>query len=123
MMMIKRIYKESAILLILSAALSAFVEWKKLPVSILIGGVLGLANLKGLVWGVEGLIGARQQVTAALVFFSLLRFFMLSVILIILFWLKLINVAGIFIGFTLVLILLLKEGLKSAKNDSINFTL
>ena len=115
MEMIKRIYKQSAIMLIVVAALSAFVEWKKLPLSILIGGALGLANLKGLVWGVQGLIGVIEQAAAKLVFFSFFRLFILSAIIVILIWLQLVNIAGVALGFTLVLILLLKEGFKAAK--------
>jgi len=117
--MIKRIYKQSAIFLILSAALSAFVEWRKLPVSILIGGALGLANLKALAWGIGGLVGTGEQVSGKLIFLSLIRLFILSVILIILLWLKLISIAGIFIGFTAVLVLLMVEGFKSAKDEGL----
>jgi hypothetical protein len=117
MILIKRIYKQSAIILIPAAIVSAFFEWKKLPVSILIGGILALANLKGLVWGIQGLVGT-EQASGKLVFLSLIRLFILFAILIVLFWLKLINVFGIFIGFTVVLVLLLKEGFKSAKDES-----
>jgi len=115
MKIIKKIYKQSAILLVFSAALSAFVEWEKLPLSIIIGGALGLANLKGLAWGVQGLIGVIEQATAKLVFFSFFRLFILSAVIVILIRLQLVNIAGIAVGFTLVLILLLKEGFKSAK--------
>ncbi|MDO9287192.1 MAG: hypothetical protein Q7T83_00215 [Thermodesulfovibrionales bacterium] len=117
MQIIKRIYKQSAFILIPIAVLSAFFEWKKLPLSILIGGGLAIANLKGLAWGVQGLVGTGQQVTGALVFFSLIRFFILTAILIILLWLKIINIAGIFIGLTTVLVLLLKEGVRSAREE------
>ncbi|MBI4689063.1 MAG: ATP synthase subunit I [Nitrospirae bacterium] len=116
MVMIKKIHRQSVLVLIPLSIFSALIEWKKLPLSILIGGVLALANLKGLAWGVEGLIGAKGA-TAMLIFFSLIRFIIIIAILIILFRLKLLNVFGIFVGFTVVLILLLKEGLKSAKNE------
>lgn len=116
MEIIKKIYRQSAFLLIPVALISAVFDWKKFPVSILIGGILGIANLKGLSWGVSGLVGTGR-VSGKLVFFSLIRLSILFAILIILFWLKLINVFGIFIGFTLVLMLLLKEGLKSAKDE------
>ncbi|MEK7332078.1 MAG: hypothetical protein AAB017_01765 [Nitrospirota bacterium] len=117
MQIIKRIYKQSAFILIPLAVLSAFFEWKKLPLSILIGGGLAVANLKGLAWGVQGLVGTGQQATGALVFFSLIRFFIMTAILIILLWLKIINMAGIFIGLTTVLVLLLKEGVRSAREE------
>lgn len=114
---IRRIYKQSAFILIPLAVLSAFFEWKKLPLSILIGGGLAIANLKGLAWGVQGLIGTGQKVTGVLVFFSLIRLFILLAIIVILLWLKIINIAGIFIGFTAVIILLLKEGVRSARDE------
>ncbi len=116
MKMIERIYKQAVFVLVPLALISALIDWKKLPVSIIIGGVIGLANLKGLAWGVEGLIGAKGA-RAALVFFSLIRLFIVFAILIILFWLKIVNVFGIFIGFTIVLTLFLKEGFRSAKNE------
>ncbi len=117
MEIVKKVYKLSAFILIPAALLSAFIEWKKLPLSILIGGLLGLANLKGLAWGIQGLVGTGQQVTGALVFFSVIRLFIMTAILILLLWLKLINIAGIFVGLTVVLVLLMAEGIRSAKSE------
>jgi len=114
---IKRTYRQSAFILIPAAILSAFIEWKKLPLSILIGGSLSLVNLKGLQWGITGLVGSGEKVTGALVFFSLIRLFIMTGILILLLWLRLINIAGVFAGITIVLVLLLREGLRSAKNE------
>ncbi|OGW30606.1 MAG: hypothetical protein A2X54_04585 [Nitrospirae bacterium GWF2_44_13] len=113
---VRKVYKQSAFTLIPFAIISALIEWKKLPVSILIGGILALANLKGLAWGIGGLIGTGEQVSGKLVFLSLIRFFILSIILIILLWLKVINIAGIFVGITTVLIVLLIAGFKAAKD-------
>lgn len=117
MEIIKRTYRQSAFILIPAAILSAFIEWKKLPLSILIGGSLSLVNLKGLQWGITGLVGSGEKVTGALVFFSLIRLFIMTGILILLLWLRLINIAGVFAGITIVLVLLLREGLRSAKNE------
>lgn len=116
MEIIKKIYKQSAFILVPAAALSALVDWKKLPVSILIGGVIALTNLKGLVWGIEGSIGTQKAATK-LVFFSLLRLSIVFTILVILVLLRLINIIGVIIGFTAVFILFLKEGFKSAKEE------
>lgn len=116
---VRKVYKQSAFTLIPLAIISAVIEWKKLPVSILIGGILALANLKGLAWGIGGLVGTGEQVSGKLVFFSLIRLFILFVILIILLWLKVINIAGIFIGITTVLVLLMIEGFKSAKEGNV----
>ncbi|OGW56408.1 MAG: hypothetical protein A2Z09_02975 [Nitrospirae bacterium RBG_16_43_8] len=115
---VRRVYKQSAFTLGPLAIISALIfprEWERLSLSILIGGILALANLMGLAWGIGGLVGSAAQVSGKLVFFSFIRLFILFVILIILMWLKVINIAGIFVGITAVLIVLLKEGFKAAK--------
>ncbi len=112
--LIKKIYKKSFFALIPLALLSAFIEWKKLPVSIVIGGALGLANIKGLAWGVTGLMGSGR-VTGRMIFFSMFRLFLLFAILSLLIYLRLVNVFGILAGFTVIFVLLMIEGLKYAK--------
>jgi len=114
MNLVKRVYKQGIFILLPIAVLSAFFEWKKLPLSILVGGVLGLVNLRGLVRAVEGLIGTYRP-TGKLVIFSLLRLTVLAAILTILVAFKLVNIFGILIGFTVVFILIMKEGLKISK--------
>lgn len=117
MKMIKRVYRNSAFVLVILAAASAFFEWKRLPASILIGGLLALVNLKGLSWGVESLIGSYKA-TARLVFFSMLRLAMLVFIVAVLLWLKLINVIGIFIGLTVVFTVIMIEGLRASAEEN-----
>jgi hypothetical protein len=114
MILVKRIYKQSLFILLPICIIAAFIEWKKLPVSIFIGGTLGLANLRGLAKGVHGLI-TTQKPTAGIIFFSLLRLTMIAFILTVLIIYKLINIFGVLIGFTIVFIVILKEGLKVSK--------
>jgi hypothetical protein len=114
MILLKRIYKQVILVLLPLALLSAFIEWKKLPFSILIGGILGVVNLRGLARGVEGLIGTYRP-TVKIVIFSLLRLAMLAAVLTFLVAFKLVNVFGILIGFTVVFIMIIKEGLRVAK--------
>ena len=114
--LIKRIYKKSFLFLIPLALLSALIEWKKLPFSIIIGGALGFANIKGLAWGVRGLLGTGKA-TGRMVFFSMFRLFLLFGILSVLVYLKLVNVFGILAGFTVIFVLLMTEGLRYAKNS------
>jgi hypothetical protein len=114
MTLLNRIYKRAIIILVLLALLSAFIEWKKLPLSILIGGILGLINLRGLARGVYSLIGTYRP-TAKIVISTILRLGFLAVVLILLFALKVVNVFGILIGFTVVFILIMTEGLRAAK--------
>ena len=117
-MNLKRIYKLTFFILIPLAGLSAFYEWKKFPVSILLGGILGLLNLKGLAWGLKD-FAASYRPSGKVIFSSLVRFFLMAFILIILVIEKLIHPVGILIGFTVVFALILKEGLRIAKESSL----
>ncbi|HSB31289.1 MAG TPA: hypothetical protein VLD55_06770 [Candidatus Sulfobium mesophilum] len=114
MELIKRIYKKAFLVLIPLALLSALLEWKKLPLSVIVGGVLCLANIRGLEWGVTGLLGTGKA-TGRMIFFSMFRLFLLFAILSLLIYLRLVNVFGVLAGFTVIFALLLIEGLKVAK--------
>jgi len=116
--LIRRVQKSSLIVLIPLAVLSAFLEWKKLPLSVLIGGALGLLNLRGLAWGVQGILGA-EKATSRMLFFSQFRFIMLFFVLAALAYLRLVNIFGILAGFTVVFISVLIEGLKNSKGAKI----
>jgi hypothetical protein len=114
MTLLNKIYKRAVFILVPLALLSAFIEWKKLPFSILIGGILGLINLRGLARGVYSIVGTYRP-TAKIVISTILRLGFLAVVLILLFALKVVNVFGILIGFTVVFILIMTEGLRAAK--------
>jgi hypothetical protein len=114
MVLLKRIYKKAIFILLPLALLSAFIEWKKLPMSILIGGILGLINLRGLARGVYSIVGTYRP-TAKIVISTIFRLGFLAAVLILLFALKIVNVFGILIGFTVVFILIITEGLRLAK--------
>jgi hypothetical protein len=114
MILLNRIYKKAILILIPLALLSAFIEWKKLPLSILIGGILGLINLRGLARGVHSIVGTYRP-TAKMVISTIFRLGFLAVVLIILFASKVVNVFGILIGFTVVFVLIIVEGLRVAK--------
>lgn len=122
--LIKRIHRQSLIFLIVAAAITTLIaaltditDWRKMPHSVLIGGLLGLANLKGLAWGLKD-FATLHRPSGKLIFWSMLRFFVLAFILIALALLKLIDFFGILIGFTVVFVLILKEGLRIAKDSS-----
>jgi hypothetical protein len=122
--LIKRIHRQALIFLIITSALTTLIaaltditDWRKMPHSVLIGGLLGLANLKGLAWGLKD-FATLHRPSGKLIFWSMARFFILALILIVLAVLKLINFFGILIGFTVVFVLILKEGLRIAKDAS-----
>jgi diacylglycerol kinase len=110
----KRIYKQGILILLLVVAISAFFDWRKYPLSILIGGILGLVNLRSLARGVENLVGTFSP-TAKLVIFSILRLAALAAILTILIAYGLVSIFGLLIGFTIVFFVIMKEGLRESK--------
>ncbi len=87
-----------------------------MPMSIVIGGILGIANLKGLVWGIDSLLGTYKA-NIRLVFLSLFRLGILFAIIIILAALRLINLLGLLVGMTVVFVVLIAEALKIAKEQ------
>jgi hypothetical protein len=128
--MIKKVLKQTTVVIVPLVILSLLVDWNKeslrflrpfgkpdyLTISIILGAVLGIANLKGLTWGLESMLGSRQA-SAKLVFLSLLRLFILFAIIIALAALQLINFLGLLAGMTVVFIFLIKEGLKMAHKE------
>lgn len=117
MNLVKRVYKQSIILLIPLTVISSFIEWPELPLGVLVGGILGLINLRGLAKGVQSLTGTYRP-TGKLVFFSLFRLSILAVVLGIIIVSGKVNAFGILIGFTSVFISILREGLRSAKEHA-----
>lgn len=118
MEMIKRINKHSIYLLVPLTVIGAFFDIKKAPISVILGGLIALANLKGLSWGVKGLINPETAEAAKgkLVFFSLLRLTGVFVILAIFLYLKLVDVLFLLLGITAVFMVIIREGLREARN-------
>jgi len=128
--LIKKVTRKSVIVIFPLILLSFLVDWNDerlkfiglfgnpglMAMSILIGGVIGLANLKGLVWGIESLLGTHRADTR-MVFLSLLRLFILFALIIILVVMKLINLLGFLIGMTVVFLVLIREALRIAKEQ------
>jgi len=117
--LIRNIQRNSLIILFPLSAVSAFLEWKKLPLGILTGGALGLLNIRALAWSVHGLLGAHKP-SSKMLFFSQLRIIMLFFVLAGLLYLRLVNVFGILAGFTVVFIMVIREGLKYSKEAEKN---
>jgi hypothetical protein len=110
MEILKGVIKKSLIIILPVAAVSAFFEWKKLPLGIIIGGVFGILNMGGLVRSVRGVIGSSKT-TAKIIFLSMTRLFILFTAIFILIWLEIINILGMLFGFTVVFVLILVEGM------------
>jgi hypothetical protein len=114
--LIKGIAKKSFAGVLAAAALSAVAGDRRLTAGIVAGGLLGYFNIKGLAWGVHGLLGSGKA-TGRLIFFSMFRLFLLFAALAVLVYLKAVNVFGLLIGFTIVFTALLIEGLKNARQS------
>lgn len=107
--LIRRIARKASVALIALASASALLEWKRLPLSILIGGALGLANMRGLAWGIRGLVGT-EKATAKMVFFSQFRLFLLFLVSALLIYTGLVSILGMLAGFSVVFVFTLIEG-------------
>jgi hypothetical protein len=126
--LMRKVVKKSVIVILPLAALSFLISLEGwglrlvrlfgnpdlMPGSVILGGVIGLANIKGLVWGIERLLGTHKA-DAKLVFLSLFRLFILFAIIIALAAMKLINLLGFLIGMTAVFIVLIIEAVNIAK--------
>jgi hypothetical protein len=113
MTVIKKIARNTALILIPAAIVAAFLPWANLSLSILIGGLLGILNLRGLAWTVEGTIGAPSA-NIRMLFFSQFRFVMLAFIVVLLAYLRLVTIAGIMAGFSVVFFQVLFVGHRNA---------
>ncbi len=119
--MIKKIFKNSALLLAALSALCALFGQGKIAAGLLVGGALALANLKALVWGVNGLMG-DQKATGKLVFFSAIRFMIILLVLLVLLKAGLINLLGVIAGMTVVFTSIIVHGLKESRQPDIQET-
>lgn len=131
MKLIKKIIKQSAVIILPLTLLSIAMVWKSdrfpfielfgkpllLPVSIILGGILGLANIKGLAWGIDGLLNT-EKANIKIVLLNIFRLFILFIVIIVLSLLKLINFLGLLIGITVVFVVLIKESLRMAVNKA-----
>lgn len=126
----RKVTRKSLCVILPLVLLSLFVNWRQGPmkfvalfgnpgfmaISIAIGGILGIANLRGLVWGIDSLLGTYKANTK-LVFLSLFRLGILFAIIIVLMALHLINLLGLLVGMTVVFVILIIEAVKTAKKQ------
>lgn len=105
------IYKKALIGLAACAGISAFFADWRMPVGVLVAGVLALANLRGMAWGVNAFLGlGSQRAPKRLVLLSYARFLILFIIFGVLMKLHVINPLGVIFGLTVVFAVVLIEG-------------
>ncbi|MEW6739576.1 ATP synthase subunit I [Dissulfurispira sp.] len=116
-LMIKRIYRQSAFVIGALAIITLFFRDWRFSLGIVIGGLAGEVNLRGIVWSVRALLGTEKAQTKMMVL-SMFRLLVIFSILIILAIFKVIKPYGLLIGFTVVFIIIVKEGLIAAKKGA-----
>ncbi|MBI4686197.1 MAG: hypothetical protein HY756_00145 [Nitrospirae bacterium] len=119
MEILKGVIKKSLIIIIPAVLVSAFFKQQGFPLGILTGWLLGIINLRGLVRNVKGLIGA-ERAAAKILFLNISRLSAIFIAIFALIYFKIVNAFGLLIGFTVVFILILTEGLKAGKEQNDN---
>ncbi len=115
--MIKRIYKQTPIIISILAIISSFfTEWR-FPFSVIIGSIVFLASLWSIVWAVKKFLyqGSAQ---ASIVVVSALKMLAIFALLVALAMLELINVIGFITGFTVSLMITAKEGFIASRKKT-----
>ncbi len=82
--------------------------------SILVGGILGMANFRGMTVGLDSLLGSFKP-TMKLMFLSVFRLIIIMTTMIVLVALKVVDVLGLAAGFTAVLVVIVAEGYRAAR--------
>jgi hypothetical protein len=114
MRMITRVNRLSLIVLIPLAASLAFVEPRRLPLSLLAGGALAMANFRGLARGLKGLLGTDRP-AGKLLFLSFFRLTIVAGIIFLLAATRTVNLIALAAGFTVVVLLVVVEGYREAR--------
>lgn len=128
--MIKKITKQSLFIILPLTLLSFLVDWDSevlkslrnfgapslIPLSLLLGGALGLANLKGLVWSID-LLTDNYKADRKILVLGIFRLFILFGLITLLAYTKRVNFLAFMVGMTIVFILTVKEGLKKARSS------
>jgi hypothetical protein len=86
---------------------------RKMPLGILLGWLFGIFNLRQLSRNVKGLVGSNKA-SVKLVFLSMTRLLSLFAAIIFLVYYRVVDVFGLLFGFTVVFVLILVEGAKTA---------
>lgn len=111
---LKGVIKKSLIIILPAAGAAAYFYEKKMSLGILLGGLFGILNLRGLTQNVERFLGT-QDAPAKIIFLNIMRLFALFAAIFILIYFKIVNAVGLILGFTVVFILILIEGMRANK--------
>lgn len=111
---VKAVSKQALIILAPLCLLSLFFTGWRFAFSMALGGLVGVGNLGALSWSVTALLGTEKSHTKML-FLSVFKLLIVCSILMALALLRLIIIWGLLPGFTVVMALIIKEGLRTAR--------
>ncbi len=111
---IKKISLQGAYILAPLAVVSLFIFNWRVSLSLLLGGLFAVLNFIGVVWGVENVM-AIERGKSKMLFMTFFRLMVLFSILLILLIFKVIDIAAIAFGLSVIFLLILLEGLKRAR--------
>ncbi len=115
-LMTRRIYRQAAVVTpVLALAALVAAGWRQ-GLGVLVGGLFGMVNLRGIVWAVTALAGTHKA-QAKMILLSMAKLFVVFSILLLLSVLGLIHPIGLAIGFTVVVVIILKEGWRTARQE------
>jgi hypothetical protein len=115
MEIIRGVTIKSVLIIVPVALIAVFLERKHMSLGILAGWLFGVLNLRAMARNVKGFIGS-EKAAAKLVFSSITRLFILLFAIALLIYSKAINVFGLLLGFTVVFIITLFEGIKAGRS-------
>ena len=114
--LVRKVISRSALALLLLAAVSAVLDWKRFPPAILLGGIVGILHLKGVSATASTIVkGAKRK--ALLWFFSMFRLMAVAVILFLLVRDLGVDPLGLLAGLITVHIFIVVEGWLDAKKQ------
>lgn len=116
MVILKGVIKKSIFVLLPLMVISAFIEWRRLPLGIMIGWMIGVINLRAISKNVKAFLGL-EKATIRMVLLNMIRLLGLFSVIAILLYLKIISIIGFLIGFTIVILFIIIEGLKAGKSE------
>ena len=112
----KSVTKKSLIVLVPVLIAAIFIESSKLPLGIFFGWLFGVINFKGMTKNIEGMAGVHKA-KLKIALLSITRLAFLFVAIFAMAYYELVNIIGLLIGFTIVFIFILVEGMKAGQSQ------
>jgi ABC-type multidrug transport system permease subunit len=112
----KSVTKKSLIVLIPVLIAALFIESRKMPLGIFFGWLFGVINFKGMTKNIEAMTDVHKAKLKIFIL-SITRLAFLFAAIFAMAYYKLVNIIGLLIGFTIVFIFILVEGMKRSGSN------